>query len=131
MDRWIVDNADHGGTSERKKFSILWKYYTSCGGSTSRAHRPKPEQKLVGDVFEDVAESARLLHPRIADCNGFAGFEATSSLKGAVKIFLFNVAEVRLYSIGLDGTAKGRCREATGHGSKMRYKGSSGSPVLF
>ena len=38
---------------------------------------------------------------------------------------------MRLYSIGLDGTARGRCREATGDGSKMRYKGSSGSPVLF
>ena len=76
-----------------------------------------------------------MLHPRTADCNGFAGFEATSPLKGAVKIFLFNVAEVRfgvrLYSIGLDGTARGRCPEATGHGSRMRYKGSSGSPVLF
>ena len=46
-----------------------------------------------------------MLHPRTADCNGFAGFEATSPLKGAVKIFLFNVAEVRLYRFGVSGSA--------------------------
>jgi hypothetical protein len=54
-----------------------------------------------------------------------------------VKTFLFSVArlyrfggpEGRLYSIGSDGTARGGCQE--GHGSKMRYKGSSGTPVLF